>query len=168
MLNIQPGLMIYTLITFGILLWVLKRYAFGPLQKIIDQRRDAIESSIRAAEETRSEADRLLAEYRQSIADAKNEAEDIIERARKVGEDQKAEIIGEAHAHAQKEVESARGQIQRETRKAVQEIKDQVADLTIMAAGKVAGKAITKEDHLRLVDEAMAEVDFDQLAAGGQ
>lgn len=167
MLNIQPGLMIYTLITFGVLLYVLKRYAFGPLQKIIDQRRDAIEASIKTAEETRSEAYRLLAEYRQSIADAKNEAEDIIERARKVGEDQKAEIVGEAKAHAHKEVGSAREQIQRETRKAVQEIKDQVADLTVLAAGKVAGKAITKEDHLRLVDEALAEVDFDQLAAGG-
>ncbi len=168
MLTIQPGLMIYTLITFGVLLYVLKRYAFGPLQKIIDERRNAIETSIKAAEETRHEADRLLSEYRQSITDAKNEAEEILDRARKVGDDQKAEIVGEAKAHAHKEVESAREQIQRETRKAVQEIKDQVADLTILAAGKVAGKVITKEDHLRLVDEAMAEVDFDQLGAGGK
>ena len=167
MLDIQPGLMIYTLITFGVLLFVLKRYAFGPLQAIIDQRRDAIEESVRAADETRKEADRLLAEYRQSIADAKHEAEDIVERARKVGDDTKAEILAQAKEHAQKEISDARDQIQREARKAVQEIKDQMADLTVLAAGKVAGKSLSREDHLRLVDEAMAEADFDQLGAEG-
>ncbi|MCL6105883.1 MAG: F0F1 ATP synthase subunit B [Actinobacteria bacterium] len=167
MLSIQPGLMIYTLITFGILLFVLKKYAFGPLQAVIDQRRDAIEESIHHAEEMDRKAKEALAEYRQSISTAKMEAEQIVERARKIGDDQKAEIIGEAHVHAQKEVENARDQIRRETRKAVDEIKDQVADLTILAAGKVAGRTITKEDHLRLVDEALAEVDFDRLGAGG-
>lgn len=167
MLNIQPGLMIYTLITFGVLLFVLKRYAFGPLQAVIDKRREAINESIRHAEEMNRNAERLLAEYRESVANAKAEAEQIVDRAKKVGEDQKAEIVGDAKAQAQKEVESARDQIQRETRKAVQEIKDQVADLTVLAAGKVAGKAITREDHLRLVDEALSEVDFDQLGAGG-
>ncbi len=167
MLSIQPGLMIYTLITFGILLFVLKKYAFGPLQAVIDQRRDAIKESIHHAEEMDRKATEALAEYRQSISTAKMEAEQIVERARKVGDDQKAEIIGEAHTHAQKEVENARDQIRRETRKAIDEIKDQVADLTILAAGKVAGRTITKEDHLRLVDEALAEVDFDQLGAGG-
>ena len=159
--------MIYTLVTFGVLLFILKRYAFGPLQTIIDKRREAINESIRHAEEMNKNAEQLLAEYRESVANAKAEAEQIVERARKVGEDQKAEIVGEAQTHAQKEVEKAREQIQRETRKAVQEIKDQVADLTVMAAGKVAGKTINKEDHLRLVDEALSEVDFDQLGAGG-
>jgi len=160
--------MIYTLVTFGILLWVLKRWAFGPIQAVIDKRRDAIDESLKAAEEANREAERLLAEYRKSVANAKMEAEQIVERARKVGEDQKAEIMSEAKAQAQKEIESARQQIQRETRKAVQEIKNQVADLAILAAGKVASKAITREDHLRLVDEALSEVDFDQLAAGGK
>lgn len=167
MLEIQPGLMIYTLITFGVLLFILKRYAFGPLQTVIDKRREAINESIRHAEEMNENAERLLAEYRESVANAKAEAEQIVDRARKVGDDQKAEIVGDAKAQAQKEVESAREQIQRETRKALQEIKDQVADLTVLAAGKVAGKTITKEDHLRLVDEALSEVDFDQLGAGG-
>lgn len=168
MLDIQPGLMIYTLVTFGVLLWVLKRWAFGPIQAVIDKRRDAIDESLKAAEEANREAGRLLAEYRKSVANAKMEAEQIVERARKVGEDQKAEIMSEAKTQAQKEIESAREQIQRETRKAIQEIKNQVADLAILAAGKVASKAITREDHLRLVDEALSEVDFDQLAAGGK
>jgi F-type H+-transporting ATPase subunit b len=156
------------LVTFGILFFFLWKLAWGPLRNVIDQRRQGIEESIKAAEETRREAERMLAEYRESIASAKHEAEEIIDRAHKVGESTKSEIVTEARTQAQKEVDGAREQIQRETRKAIQEIKDQVADLTILAAGKVTGKTMTKEDHLRLVDEALSEVDFDQLGAGGK
>lgn len=167
MLEISPGLMIWTLITFGLLLLVLKKFAFGPIQNMIDTRRAAIAESIEAAEETRREAERLLAEYRESIANAKHEAEEIIERALKVGESTKSEIVNEARERAQKEVDGARNQIQRETRKAIQELRDEVADMAIMVAGKVTAKSITREDHLRLVDEALSEVDFDKLAAEG-
>ncbi len=154
--------------TFVLLFLFLRKFAFGPIQNMIDARRDSIQESITAAEEMRREAERMLAEYRESIASARHEAEEIIERAHKVGESTKSEIVIEARTQAQKEVDGAREQIQRETRKAIQEIKDQVADLTILAAGKVTGKTMTKEDHLRLVDEALSEVDFDQLGAGGK
>lgn len=167
MINPEPGLAIWTIVTFLILFFFLKKFAFGPIQNMIDKRRDAIEASIKAAEATRIEAERLLAEYRETIAKAKHEAEEIIDRAHKVGESTKTEIVGEARDQAHKEVEDARAQIQRETRKAIQEIKDQVADLTIMAAGKVTAMSMNKEDHLRLVDEALSEVDFDQLGTGG-
>jgi len=160
--------MIWTLITFGLLLLVLKSFAFGPIQNMIDKRRQDIAESIEAAEETRREAERLLTEYRESMANAKHEAEEIIERAHKVGETTKSDIVTEAREHAQKEVDDARGQIQRETRKAIQELKDEVADLAIMAASKVTSKSMSKEDHLRLVDEALSEVDFDELASEGE
>lgn len=168
MINPEPGLAIWTIITFLILFFFLKKFAFGPIQNMIDKRRDSIEESIKAAEHSRLEAERMLAEYRESMAAAKHEAEEIIDRAHKVGESTKSEIVGQAREQAQKEVEGARDQIQRETRKAIQEIKDQVADLTILAAGKVTGKTMNREDHLRLVEEALSEVDFDQLGAGGQ
>jgi F-type H+-transporting ATPase subunit b len=155
------------LITFVILFLTVRKFAFAPIQNMVDKRRNEIATSIQHAEDMKTEADRLLAEYRETMTQAKLEAEEIIERGRKVGEDQKAGIVGEAKSQAQKEVENAREQIQREARKAVQEIKDQVADLTVLAAGKVAGKTLNKEDHLRLVDEAMSEADFDQLGAGG-
>lgn len=168
MINPEPGLVVWTLVTFFLLFLFLRKFAFGPIQNMIDQRRDSIEESIKAAENSRLEGERLLAEYRESIAQARHEAEEIIDRAHKVGESTKAEIVEEARSHAHKEVEGARDQIQRETRKALQEIKDQVADLTILAAGKVTAKAMNKEDHLRLVEEALSEVDFDQLGAGGK
>jgi len=159
--------MIWTVVTFVILLLVLKKFAFGPIQNMIDKRRQAIAESIERAEETRRDAERLLAEYRESIANAKHEAEEIIDRAHKVGESTKNDIVNEARDQAQKEVEDARKQIQRETRKAIQELKDEVADLAILAAGKVTSKSINREDHLRLVDEALSEVDFDKLASEG-
>jgi len=155
-------------VTFILLFLFLRKFAFGPIQNMIDQRRDSIEESIKAAEHSRLEGERLLADYRESIAQAKHEAEEIIDRAHKMGESTKADIVTDARTQAQKEVEGAREQIQRETRKAIQEIKDQVADLTILAAGKVTGKTMNKEDHLRLVDEALSEVDFDRLGAGGK
>jgi F-type H+-transporting ATPase subunit b len=167
MINPEPGLAIWTIVTFLILFFVLRKFAFGPIQNMIDKRRDTIEESIRAADQTRRDAERMLAEYRESIAKAKHEAEEIIERAHKVGETTKTEIMVQAKEQAQKEVEDARNQIQRETRKALQEIKDQVADLAILAATKVTAKSMNTEDHLRLVNEAMSEVDFDQLGAGG-
>lgn len=168
MINPEPGLVVWTLVTFFLLFMFLRKFAFGPIQNIIDQRRDSIEESIKAAEHSRLEGERLLVEYRESIAQAKHEAEEIIDRAHKVGESTKADIVTEARTQAHKEVEDARDQIQRETRKAVQEIKDQVADLTILAASKVTAKAMNQDDHLRLVEEALSEVDFDQLGAGGK
>ncbi len=161
-------MVVWTLVTFILLFLFLRKFAFGPIQNMIDQRRDSIEESIKAAEHSRLEGERLLADYRESIAQAKHEAEEIIDRAHKMGESTKADIVTDARTQAQKEVEGAREQIQRETRKAIQEIKDQVADLTILAAGKVTGKTMNKEDHLRLVDEALSEVDFDRLGAGGK
>ncbi len=161
-------MVVWTLVTFILLFVFLRKFAFGPIQNMIDQRRDSIEESIKAAEHSRLEGERLLADYRESIAQAKHEAEEIIDRAHKMGESTKADIVTDARTQAQKEVEGAREQIQRETRKAIQEIKDQVADLTILAAGKVTGKTMNKEDHLRLVDEALSEVDFDWLGAGGK
>lgn len=163
----DPGIIIWSILTFLLLFFLLKKFAFGPIQNIIDKRRDAIEESIKEADRARREQERLLAEYRETIAAAKHEAEEIIERAHKVGESTKSEIVVQAKEQAQKEIEDARDQIHRETRKAIQEIKDEVADLTILAAGKVTAKAITPEDHLRLVDEALSEVDFDKLGAGG-
>jgi F-type H+-transporting ATPase subunit b len=163
----DPGIIIWSIVTFLLLFFLLKKFAFGPIQNMIDQRRDTILESIESAEATRKDAEKLLADYRESIANAKNEAEEIIDRAHKVGENTKNDIVNEAKDQAHKEVEDARGQIQRETRKAVQEIKDQVADLAILAAGKVTAKSISKDDHLQLVNEAMSEVDFDELGTGG-
>jgi F-type H+-transporting ATPase subunit b len=166
MLNIDPGLMLWTLITFAIAVFILWKYAFGPLQRIIDERRAHIRESFEAAEETRSEAQRLLAEYKESLARVRGEAEDIVERARKAGESTRAEILAEAREQSDRRLEQARRQIERDTKAALRDIKEQVADLALLAAEKVATRSLTDDDHRRLIDEALEGVDFSDVGTG--
>jgi F-type H+-transporting ATPase subunit b len=161
MLNLSWGLMVWTLITFGVSVFVLWKYAFGPLQRLIDQRRARIAESFAAADETRAEAARLLAEYKEALAKARSDAEAIVERARKTGEMTKAEILAEAKAQAERRIEQAREQIERDTQAALREIRSQVADLAVLAAEKVTVKTLSEADHARLIEEALQGIHLD-------
>ena len=140
MLNQQWGLIVWTLITFGIALFVLWRFAFGPIQKIIDERRAHISESIETADETRVEAARLLAEYRETLGSVRAEAEEILERSRKAGDTTKAEIVEEARRQAQRTVEKAQEQLERDVRVALQQLKGEIAGLTLLATEQVVGQ----------------------------
>jgi F-type H+-transporting ATPase subunit b len=166
MLSINPGLMVWTAITFGISVFVLWRFAFGPLQKIIDERRSKISESIETAEETRAEAARLLAEYRETLASVRAEAEGILERSRKAGDTTKAEILDEARRQAQRTVEKAQEQLERDVRVALQQLKGEIAGLTLMATEQVVGKSLDDDDHRRLIDEALQAANLDDLELG--
>jgi len=158
------GLMIWTLIVFTISLYVLKRLVFPRIQEALDKRQHAIEESIDAADRTRVEADELLAEYRERLAEARQQAEEIIARARKAGEVREAEAISEAKEKRDEMLEQTKRDIQTETRRAIQEIRNEVADLTILATEKVTRKVLTKDDQKRLIEEALGELDFSQLS----
>jgi len=162
-LNTEWGLMIWTLITFGISAFVLWRYAFGPIQAIIDTRRNAIQESFDAAEQTRSEAQRLLNEYKVTLAKVRSEAEEILERSRTTGEHAKAEIMAEARTQADRVLAQAHDQIERDTRAALRELKGQIADLTAMATEKVTVRSLSQADQARLIDEALAELKIEEL-----
>ncbi len=166
MLTISPGLMLWTAITFAIAVFVLWRFAFGPLQKIIDERRARIAESIETAEETRAEAARLLAEYRETLASVRAEAEEILERSRKAGDSTKAEILDEARRQAQRTVEKAQEQLERDVRVALQELKGEIAGLTLLATEQVVGKSLDDADHRRLIDEALRAANLDDLELG--
>src|SRR5918997_1088126 len=157
------GLMIWTLLVFGISLWLLRRFAFPRIAQALDRRQRAIEESIDAAERTRSEADRLLAEYRERLADARGQADEIVARARKTGEAAEQELIAEAKSKREEMMEQTRRDIEAETRRAIQEIRMEVADLTVAATEKVTRKTLTEDDQRRLVDEALSELDFASL-----
>jgi F-type H+-transporting ATPase subunit b len=165
-LNTEWGLMVWTLITFGIAVFILWKFAFGPLQKIIDERRTGIQESMDVAEETRAEAHRLLEEYKSTLAKVRAEAEDILERSRKTGEHAKAEIMADAKAQSERVLAQAHEQIARDTRAAVRELKGQIAELTALATEKVAASSLTAADQQRLIDEALAELNVDQLGMG--
>ena len=166
MLNTEWGLMVWTFITFGIALFVLWKFAFGPIQRIIDERRADIQGSMDAAEETRAEAQRLLEEYKATLAKVRGEAEEILERSRTTGDHAKAEIMAAAKAQSERVLTQAHEQIERDTRAALRELKAEIAELTALATEKVAAGSLTAADQQRLIDEALAELNVDQLGMG--
>ena len=168
MLNSSWGLLVWTLITFGISAFVLVRYAFGPLQKLIDDRRAAVQDSMDTAEETRAEALRLLEEYKATLAKVRGESEEILERSRSTAEHAKSEIMAEAKAQSERVLDKAHEQIERDTRAALRDIKGQIAELTALATEKVAASSLSAADQQRLIDEALAELDIEKLGAEGK
>ena len=163
LISVTPGLMIWTIVCFLITLFVLKRYAFGPIQNMIDQRRERIRQSIEEAEHARSEARRLLDEHRSLIGQARREAEEILSEARRVADSQRERVKEETEADRKRRLEETRRQIEAETQRALEQIRSEVAELALLATTKVTGKVLDDEDHRRLVEEAVADLDFSQL-----
>jgi F-type H+-transporting ATPase subunit b len=159
----ELGLMIWTLLAFGITLYVLRRLAFPRIQEALDRRQRAIEEAIDTADRTRREADELLSEYRQRLQEARQQAEDIVARARKAADRHREEAVTATSQKQQEMLEQARRDIETETRLALERIRKEVADLTVMATEKVTRKTLTSEDHQRLIQEALREVDFSAL-----
>jgi len=168
MLVPEPGLMIWTLITFAVAVFVLSALAFKPLQRAIDARRQGIQDSVDAAEETRAEALRLLEEYKATLAKVRGESEEILERTRVTAENAKAEIMAEAKTQSERVLEKAHEQIDRDTRAALRELKGQIAELTALATEKVAASSLSSADQQRLIDEALAELNAEKLGVEGE
>ena len=162
------GLMIWTLVVFGVSLYVLAKFAFPRIAEALDKRQKAIEDSIDTAERTKVEADELLAEYRERLQEARVQAEEIVARARRAGENVESESKADAQRQREELMEQTKRDIAAETRRAIQEIRNEVADLTVLATEKVTRKSLTEADQKRLVEEALAELDFNELAAGGE
>src|SRR5438270_2848041 len=163
LLKITPGLMIWTIVCFGLTFYVLKRFAFGPIQRALDERRDQIRNSIEEAEAARDEARRLLEEHRSLIGQARGQAEEILGEARKVADAQRARVKEETEADRQRRLEETRRQIEAETQRALGQIRAEVADLTIVAASKVTGKVLDDDYHRRLIEDAVSDLDFSVL-----
>jgi F-type H+-transporting ATPase subunit b len=161
------GLMVWTLLLFGLSMYVLAKLAFPRISQALDKRQHAIEESIEAAERTRQEADQLLAEYRERLHEARQQADEIIARSRKAGETHEREALEEAKSKREQLMEQTRRDIDSETRRAIQEIRHEVADLTVMATEKVTRKTLNDEDQRRLVEDALSELDFSALSAEG-
>jgi F-type H+-transporting ATPase subunit b len=160
LIKVVPGLMIWTIVCFLLTLFVLKRYAFGPIQNMLDERRERIQRSIEEAEHARTEARKLLEEHRALIGQARGQAEGILAEARKVSEAQRQRVKEETEADRQRRLEETRRQIEAETQRALVQIRSEVAELTLVAATKVTGKVLDDADHRRLIDDAIKELDF--------
>jgi F-type H+-transporting ATPase subunit b len=163
LISVTPGLMIWTIVCFLIALFVLKRYAFGPVQAMIDERRERIRAAIEEADHAREEARHLLEEHRKLIGQAKGDAEEILAEARRVADSMRERVKDESETERQRRLEDTRRQIEAETQRALDAIRREVADLTLEATAKVTGKVLDRDDHRRLIDDAISELDFSAL-----
>jgi F-type H+-transporting ATPase subunit b len=159
------GLMIWTLLLFAISMYVLAKLAFPRISEALDRRQRAIEDSIDAADRTRTQADQLLAEYRERLTEARAQADEIVSRARRSAEAHERDAQEEAKAKREQMMAQTRRDIESETRRAIQDIRREVADLTVMATEKVTRKTLTGDDQRRLVEDALSELDFSALSA---
>jgi F-type H+-transporting ATPase subunit b len=163
LIQVIPGLMIWTIVCFGVVFFTLKHFAFGRIQGAIDERREKIRSSLDEADNARAEAQKLIEEHRALIAQARNDAEEILAEARKVATAQAQRAKEETEVDRQRRLEDTRKQIEAETQKALGQIRTEVAELTLAATAKVTGKVLDSADHKRLIDDALSGLDFSVL-----
>jgi F-type H+-transporting ATPase subunit b len=163
LIEVVPGLMIWTLICFAITFFALRKLFWNRIQQGIDERRERIRRAVEEADHARNEARDLLEQHRQLIASAKGEAAEILAEARKVGDAQIERVKQEAEAERERRLEETKRQIDAETKRSLDLIRSEVADLTLEATSRVTGKVLDAEDQRRLIDEAIAELDFSAL-----
>jgi F-type H+-transporting ATPase subunit b len=165
---IKPGvgLMVWTLLVFGVTMVLLARLAFPRISEALERRQKAIEESIDSAQRTREEADRLLAEYRERLKEARAQSDEIVQRARQTAESHEQEAKEQAQRIAAEASQRAEREIEAATERAIDGIRREVADLTIMATEKVTRKTLDDDDQKRLVAEALGELDFSGLSSG--
>jgi len=156
--------MIWTVVAFIAAMLILRWLAFPRIGAMLDRRQKAIDESIDSAERTRIEAEKLLDEYRERLRDARGQAEDIVTRARRAAEEHEHEAVEAARARGDHLMEQARRDIEAATQRALAEIRDEVTNLTILAAEKVTRKTLDSADQRRLVEEALGELDFSALS----
>lgn len=167
LLKASPGLMIWTLVIFGITLYILKKYVFGPVGAAIEKRRAEISQSIEEAERSRDEATALLDDYKTRLGEARKEADALREQGRKDGERQGADLVSQAQGQRDRVLADAEVQIDAQTRAAASGLRDDVVSLALLAAEKVSRKSLSDADHRKLIEEAIEEADLSAMASTG-
>jgi F-type H+-transporting ATPase subunit b len=162
-----PGLMFWTIVAFFLSLFVLYKLAFGPLQEMLDKRRAVVNGALENAERIKAEADTVLADYKQQLAEARKESDAIVSRARTAGDELTARIKAEGEAQRQEQLLQTQTQIRAEVDKAVGDIRTAVAELTVEAAEKVLRGSLDQAQHQKLIEDAVSELDFDRLQKVG-
>jgi F-type H+-transporting ATPase subunit b len=158
MFQAEPGLIIWTLISFTILLVLLWKVAYKPITRALKKREDTIRDSLEEAKKTRESAETLLEDYKKQLAQAREEAHKILSEGKTLGENVKKEIIQKAHEESNQIVKRAQEEIEFQKEKALMDLKEKIADLTIMAASKVIEKSLDKKDHEQLLEEYISKV----------
>jgi F-type H+-transporting ATPase subunit b len=165
LIDVVPGLMVWTIITFLIVLWVLKRFAFKPIQRMIDQRRDRIREALDEADKARTEARELRELTAREREQAKADREHILEEARRQSKRLVEQAKERADADLKELLEKNREELAAENARLREQIRRDVVELTLFAAEKVTGKVLDEDDQRRLIEETIEEADVQRLAS---
>jgi F-type H+-transporting ATPase subunit b len=152
------GIWLSTLLAFAIAFFILKKFAFPKIIEALDARNEKIEGDLKNAELTREEAEKLLAEYKAQLEEARTEAKKIMDEGKALGENLRKETIEKAQQEANQLIARAQEEIGREKDKAIKELQSQIADISIEVASKVIQKSLSKEEHSQLIDQYVSEV----------
>jgi F-type H+-transporting ATPase subunit b len=150
--------LVVSLVSFGVLFVIMWKFALPPITNMLDERAARIKDSLEKAEQTRVEAERLLDDYKQQLAEARQESSRVIEQGRKIAEAMKEEIVARANEEREAMMVRAREEIQGEKRTAMAELQAQVADLSVAVAGRLIGETLSSDDHKALIEKFVAEV----------
>jgi len=157
LITINPGLVIWTLITFVLLFFILKKFAWGPILKALDEREKGIKDNVARAQKTREEAEILLADYKEQLDSIKDEARKLVEEGRAKGELAREDLLAQARKEYEEQLARAKKEILLAKQKAVDEVQGYIVDLTLDMASKVIEKSLTGDDHRRFALEALSE-----------
>lgn len=160
--GLRPGDMFYTLFAFILLLWILKKVAWGPLMKMMEEREQYVAGEIEAAEKSRKEAEQAAKEAQEQLQQTRQEAQAIIEEARQAATRQEESIVKAAKAEAERLKEAAKADIENEKEKAIQALQDQVASLSVLIASKVIEKELSAQDQEQLINDYIKEIGEEQ------
>jgi F-type H+-transporting ATPase subunit b len=158
MLNPNPGLILWTIVTFVLLVLLLRKVAWKPLLQALNDREESIRSALERAEFAKSEAERLLEENRKQIARAEQEGRRILNESRELSEKLRSELVEKAQEQSRKIVVQAKEEIERDKEAAIVRLRGEVADLAIMAAGKILDESIDDARHRRIIDSALKDL----------
>ena len=165
LIDVVPGLMVWTILTFLIVLWVLRRFAFGRIQGMIDQRRDRIREALDEADKARQEARELRELVKREREEALADRERILDESRRQAQRQLEQAREQADTDLKERLEKNREELEAENARLREQIRRDVVELTLLASEKVTGKILDEEDQRRLIDETIAEVDVKQIAS---
>jgi len=165
LIDVVPGLMVWTIVTFLIVLWVLRRFAFSRIQGLIDQRRDRIREALDEADKARSEARELREQVAREREQAKADREQILEESRRQAQRQLEQAREQADADLKARLEKNREELEAENARLREQIRRDVVELTLLASEKVTGKVLDADDQRRLIDETIDEVDVKRIAS---
>ena len=162
LVQVDPGLFIWTIVTFLVLLGLLAKFAWGPLLKALDERQEMIRKSLHDADQATQDLKRLHQESAQIIAAARADAQSIVAKSRVAADTVREDLKQKAKEEAAALVRGAQRQIQLETARAVQQIRHEVVDLSLAVASKLIKKNLTQEDNDALIQDSLTQIDASQ------